>query len=133
MRCQPCRDALSARLDGEDAGIPSRPRSTRTSPACAGCSAFAAGSQVLRRRLAVRPADPVPDLSGPILAAAEAARPRRRSWPEGPHAWPPARSTAPAHHWSRWALLAVALTQLAIAMPPMLLGQDADTPGPPRP
>lgn len=124
MRCQSCREALSARLDGEDPGVPDALVDQHLA-GCAACSAYAEGSQLVRRRLAVRAADPVPDLTGPILAAAAARRP-------APSAV--ARLTArlaggpvdgQGHHWTRWALLAVALTQLAVAAPPMLLGQDA--------
>lgn len=125
MRCQPCRDALSARLDGEEPGVPDHLVDQHLD-GCAECRAFASGSQLLRRRLAVRPADPVPDLSGRILAADEARRPA----PSLVARWTARLAGGPVdgsgHHWTRWALLAVALTQLAIAVPPMLLGRDAD-------
>jgi predicted anti-sigma-YlaC factor YlaD len=113
MRCQPCRDALSARIDGEEPSVPEAVL-RRHLDGCASCRAFADGSAALHRRTSVREADPVPDLTGPILAAA-----RSRAVPPEPR---------PADHWSRWALLGVALTQLAIALPPLVWGRDADAP-----
>jgi predicted anti-sigma-YlaC factor YlaD len=113
MRCQPCREALSAELDGEPSPVPAAVVE-RHLAGCASCRAFAGAGASLRRRTAVRPADPVPDLTGPILAAA-----RGRTT---------ASAVRPADHWTRWALLGVALTQLAVALPPMLLGHDAGAP-----
>lgn len=118
MRCQPCREALSARLDGEDPGVPDQAVSAHLA-GCADCRAFAVGSASVRRRLAVRPADPVPDLTEPILARAYATQRADRV---------AAARAAGSAHWTRWALLAVALTQLALSVPPMLLGHDADAP-----
>lgn len=125
MRCQPCREALSARLDGEDPGVADA-LVDRHLAGCAACRAYGESSRSVRRAFAVRPADPVPDLTGPILAAAlarstvpGAAQGASRLVPG-----PPNRSTG--SHWSRWALLAVALIQLAVAVPSMVLGHDAD-------
>lgn len=111
MLCQACRDALSAQLDGEDPGLDPAAIDHHLA-GCEGCRSFAAGAGVLRRRLAVRPADAVPDLTGPILAAARSRE----------------TSAAAGGHWSRWALLGVALTQLALSVPPVLLGHDAGAP-----
>lgn len=111
---------MSARLDGEDPGL-ADDLVDRHLASCADCRAFADGGALVRRRVAIRPADAVPDLTGPILEAAE----RARRLPTA------ARVGAPepvGSHWTRWALLAVALTQLAIAVPPMLLGHDAGAP-----
>lgn len=127
MRCEPYREALSARLDGEDPGVAPADLDRHLS-SCEACQAFAARSQALHRRVAVRPADPVPDLTGPILAAVTRHLPpvaeHRRSRVGGG-----ARGGAGgAVRWSRWALLAVALIQLAIAVPPVLFGHDAGAP-----
>lgn len=111
---------MSARLDGEDPGVADDVVDAHLA-SCADCRRFAEGGALVRRRMAVRPADAVPDLTRPILEAAE----RARRLPAV------ARSASPAPvaaHWTRWALLAVALTQLAIAIPPMLLGHDAGAP-----
>ncbi|QXC62887.1 zf-HC2 domain-containing protein [Aquihabitans sp. G128] len=118
MRCQSCREALSARLDGEDPGVADAVLD-RHLASCAACRAFADGSALVRRRLAVRPAEAVPDLTAPILAAAYADRRQAAA--------AAARSAASAH-WTRWALLGVALTQLALSLPPMLFGHDANAP-----
>lgn len=118
MRCQPCREALSARLDGEDPGIPDEVVA-RHLAGCAGCRRFEATSALVRRRLAVRRAEQVPDLTEPILARAYAGRREARV--------ASARAAGSAH-WTRWALLAVALTQLVLSVPPMMLGHDANAP-----
>jgi predicted anti-sigma-YlaC factor YlaD len=59
------------------------------------------------RELRVRAAEPVPDLTASILAAV-----------------PPALRPHPVREWVRYALLAIALTQLVIALPALLLGED---------
>lgn len=128
MRCQPCREALSARLDNEEPGVPDEVVE-RHLAGCAECRSYRDRSRLVRRRFAVRPADAVPDLTGPILAAARTpvARPGvARS--DAAFAPVPSRRS-PGGHWTRWALLAVALTQLAIAVPPLVLGPGDEAPG----
>lgn len=112
MQCQTCRDALSARIDGEETGVPEHLLELHLG-SCGRCRSFAADAAVLRRRLAVRPAEAVPDLTGAILAGAPVLG-----------AGPPAGRPAAPGHGSRWLLLAVALTQLALALPG-LLGREA--------
>jgi predicted anti-sigma-YlaC factor YlaD len=76
MECEPCREALSAWLDGEDAPTPS----VLVDDHLAGCAA----GRAYERRLAdlhrmsrVRQAEPVPDLSGATMArVAPRANPR---------------------------------------------------------
>jgi predicted anti-sigma-YlaC factor YlaD len=106
MRCDDIREAVSARLDGEelpvgvDAAAVDRHLAT-----CTACAAHAAAAERLHRQVRVRSAEPVPDLVGPIMAAApDLGR--------------------PAREWPRYALLAVALTQLVLALPALLLGDD---------
>jgi len=113
MQCQPCREAVSARIDREDPGVPDHLVKQHLA-SCAACRAFAEGASGVRRRVSIRPADPVPDLTASILARAH-----ERS---GGRAKAAGDQTS---HWSRWALLAVALTQIAIAAPPVLLGHEA--------
>lgn len=130
MRCQPCREALSARLDGEDPGVADE-LVDRHLASCGECRAYRDASRLVRRGFAVRPADPVPDLTGPILAATRPSRPA-----SVPARWVArvarvgggSPSPSGGGHWSRWALLAVALTQMAVAVPPILLGDDAGVP-----
>lgn len=62
------REALSARIDGED---PDMDRSVLDShlARCADCRRFTDGSEALARRLRVRRAEPVPDTTASILGA----------------------------------------------------------------
>ncbi|WP_410570189.1 zf-HC2 domain-containing protein [Amycolatopsis sp. cmx-4-61] len=63
MRCEDCREALSARLDGETE--PASPDEHLAS--CAECREWLAGAERLRRTMLLRPAPPVPDLTAAIL------------------------------------------------------------------
>jgi len=103
--CEPFRDALSARLDDEldPAGLE---RLEAHLAICARCRDHEAALDQLHRRVRLRAAEPVPDLSRRIVARAHPPQPGRGEW-------------------VRWALLAVALTQLVLALPALLLGDDA--------
>jgi predicted anti-sigma-YlaC factor YlaD len=109
MRCDDCREAISAQLDGE-----ALPAGTTTGSVaghvatCSACAAFADDVAALHREVRVRPAEPVPDLTNVILTAV-----------------PPDARPRPVREWARYALLAVALTQLVLALPALLLGNDA--------
>jgi len=107
MRCEDVQDALSARLDGEapPPGVDGDAVDTHVA-GCVACSAFATGAAAQMRGLRVRPADPVPDLTTSILAATRSARPQ------------------PVREWARYALFAVAATQLVLAVPAVLFGSD---------
>jgi predicted anti-sigma-YlaC factor YlaD len=108
MRCEEFQDALSARLDGE-ALPPGLDDATVDAHVvgCVACTAFAAGTAAQHRAIRVRRAEAVPDLTNAILAALPAgARPQ------------------PVREWARYALLAVAVTQLVLALPSILLGED---------
>jgi predicted anti-sigma-YlaC factor YlaD len=104
MRCDEIREAISAAADGEATALE---RSTIGAHVerCPSCAAFAGAVGQLDRRLRVRPAEAVPDLSKQILAA---ARPK------------------PAREWPRYVLLWVALTELVLAIP-ALLGDTRNT------
>ena len=104
MDCDAYRDAISAELDGEDPGITPTDLMLHVA-ACTGCAAFASGAATLHRSTRLREAEPVPDLVGAVLARVDTPRRRR---PE----------------WARYALFAVALTQLMLAVPLVLFGQD---------
>jgi predicted anti-sigma-YlaC factor YlaD len=113
MDCERCRTALSARLDGEDPGVPPAALDSHLA-GCAACREFATGAERLHRLARVTPAEPVPDLSGPILAAI------------GP---PPAPSVAEERtRFLRIVLAVVAVIQLAMAIPALVLGDDAGLP-----
>ncbi len=108
MRCDECREELSARLDGE-ADL-DRVDVDEHVASCADCRAFASGSARLHRTVRVQSAAAVPDLTAAILA---------QSPPSG------VRRAAPAApEWPRYVLLTVALTQIVLALPALLLGHD---------
>ena len=67
--CQPYRDALSARADGEV--VPLGTDVEAHLDDCTACTAFAAAVDDLSRRTRVAPAEPVPDLTASILAAVD--------------------------------------------------------------
>ncbi|MET8995468.1 zf-HC2 domain-containing protein [Amycolatopsis sp. NPDC004169] len=96
MRCEDCREALSARLDGE--AEPVSPDAHLAS--CADCQAWFAGAERLRRAMLLRPAPPVPDLTAAILE----------------------RTPAPSgERWGRRiALAVVAIAQLGLAFAELL-------------
>ncbi|MFP3902412.1 MAG: zf-HC2 domain-containing protein [Acidimicrobiia bacterium] len=109
MRCSRCREAVSARLDGEPTGVPVD-RVDAHLAECHDCQAWAAAAgslapasrEVLRDRVALDP-----HVLATLLAE---ARPR---------------TTATAGlRWWRFALVAIALAQLAAALPGSLVRQD---------
>jgi predicted anti-sigma-YlaC factor YlaD len=109
MRCDTLREALSARLDGEDPGLDDTAIDAHLGT-CGACSAWSDELATLHRMVRVREAEPVPDLSDQILGipAAPSRRAARRE------------AISPA----RWALFVVALTQLVLAAPALVLGED---------
>lgn len=114
MPCDPFREAISARLDGEAAGVDDDvvDQHLRT---CGACTVWSDELTTLHRMARVREAERVPDLTAAILASCPSpvtVPERRRSRLAEPV------STA------RWALFVVALTQLALAGPALLLGED---------
>ena len=105
MDCQPFRDALSARLDGELSALETTLLNAHL-VSCVGCRAYDGRLEILHGRTRVRVAESVPDLTASILAKAHPPQPGRGEW-------------------VRWALLTVALTQLVVALPALALGDDA--------
>lgn len=105
MDCRTCRESLSARLDGEDEGT-DRAVVDRHLSTCAECRHFAAAAAAVHRSVRLQPAAVVPDLTHAILG-------RTRPEPQ------PAR-----REWPRYVLLTVALTQLVLALPALVLGHD---------
>jgi predicted anti-sigma-YlaC factor YlaD len=103
MRCDEIREAISAAADGEATPL-ERSMVDAHITRCAACAAFAGAIEHLDRRLRVRAAEAVPDLSRPILAAV---------------------TPKAAREWPRYALLWVALTELVLAVP-TLLGANRD-------
>ncbi len=110
MRCDTIREALSARLDGEEPGLDETTIGDHLAT-CQACVAWSEELTTLHRMVRVREAEAVPDLSAAILGLEPAASRRGRL----------GEVISPA----RWALFTVALTQLVLAAPALLLGEDA--------
>lgn len=108
--CERWREALSARIDGEDSG-PGDVDAHLAS--CAACRAWMITAATVTRSLRLQPAEPVPDLTASILAAVATERAAR----------PP--STGPAIVRLTLALVAAAQVMLAV---PALLGNDLGAP-----
>lgn len=66
MRCDEVREALSARLDGEDPGVEDSAVDVHV-VRCRGCTAWTEEVSALHRMVRVREAERVPDLSEAIL------------------------------------------------------------------
>jgi predicted anti-sigma-YlaC factor YlaD len=119
MSCTQIRDALSARLDGEDPGVDEAALYAHLA-GCAGCRAFAHDAEVLHRAVRVEPAPVIPDLAPAVLAAIG----------EDTIATSGGRSSAPDRDLVsvlRWVLVALAVVQIVVAIP-ALLGNDAGLP-----
>lgn len=74
--CEPYRDALSARADGEAAPVGEADLRAHLDD-CTTCTTYAASVGDLARRTRVVPAEAVPDLTASILAAVETPDARR--------------------------------------------------------
>jgi predicted anti-sigma-YlaC factor YlaD len=114
MECDRYREAISARLDGQEMGVREDALAAHLA-VCSECRAFGAEAADAQRALRVAPADPVPDLSERILARVGAAASRPR---------------APARYDERTDVLRVTLAvigliQLAMSIPALVLGDDA--------
>ena len=72
--CLTCREALSARMDGEAEPAPAE-QTDQHLAACAACRSWQARVARTSRTLRVRQATPVPDLSAAILDMAVPPRP----------------------------------------------------------
>jgi predicted anti-sigma-YlaC factor YlaD len=113
MRCEQIREALSARLDGE-AAEPEDAFLDAHLDTCPSCAAWSQDLTVLHRMVRVREAEAVPDLTTAILAAAPGAPTPRRA----------VARTEPVSV-ARWALFVVALSQLVLAAPALILGEGS--------
>ena len=112
MDCSDARIAISARLDGEGSQLDGE-RLAAHLTSCTGCQTYTADIQAAHRRLRLSSAEPVPDLTPQIFAAINAETEDVRDDPRrGPRA----------------GLAAVAVIQILIALPAMLMGEDAGLP-----
>lgn len=112
--CQTCREAISARIDGEPEPVPAE-ETDRHLRECADCLAWQARAVEVTRALRVREATRTPDLTERILATAPV--------PVSTRGW-----------WARSALGVVALAQLSLGLSQILgvdttghAGHDANT------
>jgi predicted anti-sigma-YlaC factor YlaD len=113
--CEGCRTAVSARLDDEDPGLPTAAVHAHLAQ-CVQCRAFEADVAALHRTMRVGPAPEVPDLTAHIMARLEpAAAVHRDRWTAHRDAW-------------RACLALVAVVQIALAVPALVLGEDAGLP-----
>lgn len=106
VKCEDCREALSARIDGEDEQVPAALIDQHLT-GCLACRQWQQAAEALSRTIRVRPVVPTPDLTERILAAAEPPQPQVRRQRE----------------FFRWALGGVAFIQLSLALA-QLLGVD---------
>jgi predicted anti-sigma-YlaC factor YlaD len=106
--CDSAREALSARIDGEASGVPEAVLDNHLA-SCAPCRQWQQRAHAVTRRARLGGVFLDHDLAPQVLAAvpAPAAQWRRRAFQRG-------------------ALLALALGQLAIAAPMLILGHDHD-------
>jgi predicted anti-sigma-YlaC factor YlaD len=111
MDCERSRTAISARLDGEDVGARADAVAAHVA-SCAACRAFQDAAASLHAQVRVVPAPRVPDLTSRILGAIGA---------EGGAASP---------HLDAWriGLAFIAIVQIGLAVPALLLGSDAGLP-----
>ena len=77
MNCERAQAALSARMDGERTADRFASVVDEHAAGCPSCRAFEAGAVRVRTAVRIRPAEPIPDLVGPIMARI-AAEPRVR-------------------------------------------------------
>ncbi|HZQ58843.1 MAG TPA: zf-HC2 domain-containing protein [Acidimicrobiales bacterium] len=71
--CEEYREAISARIDGEDPGMAEEALARHIAD-CHACRAFETAALAATRRARLRAAEAVPDLTGPILASITASR-----------------------------------------------------------
>jgi len=113
MTCMQIHQAISARLDGEDPGLDEATVYAHLA-GCADCRAFAHDAEALHRGVRLAPAPAIPDLAPGILAAIGAER--------STDAQPDTNLAL------RWILVAIAVAQIAVAIPALIFGTDAGLP-----
>jgi predicted anti-sigma-YlaC factor YlaD len=108
MECDRAREAISARIDGEDPGVPDGALDAHLAD-CEACRGWQQRAHVMTRRARLGGPFLDHDLTGQVLAATPPATAKRRRLA------------------LRAALLAASLAQLAITVPLLILGHDPDT------
>jgi len=113
MTCTQIRHAISARLDGEAPGLDDAVVYAHLA-GCSDCRAFAHGAEALHRTVRLAPAPLIPDLTAGILSAIGAEE------LDAEH--------SDTSHALRWILVAIAIAQIAVAIPALVFGADAGLP-----
>jgi len=113
MECDHIREALSARIDGEDPGAAAEVVDHHLAT-CTRCAAWADDLAGLHRITRIREAEAVPDLTARIVDTALPTTARLR------------RPASAPVSGARWALFVIALTQVVLAGPALLLGVDGN-------
>ncbi|HEY0398313.1 MAG TPA: hypothetical protein VGF00_07990 [Acidimicrobiia bacterium] len=113
MNCENYRLGISARLDGEDAGVDDATLAWHLAD-CVSCRHYESEAIALTRAAHVVATEPAPDLAPTIMAAInrERAATSRRFDPQA----------------LRAGLIALAIVQMLLALPVLLLGRDAGAP-----
>jgi len=113
MECENYRLGISARLDGEDAGVDDAALAWHLA-SCETCRRFESEAIALTRAVRVAATEAPPDLTPVIMASIneQAAAKARRFDPQA----------------LRVGLMAVALVQMALALPLMLFGREVGAP-----
>lgn len=104
MRCDQAREGLSARLDGEDPGVPAAALDAHVA-ACAACRAWPGLVADAARPLRVQPALPGRDLVEAVQSALKDSGP-----------------VVPTRPWARAALVVVAVAHLLLSLPALFAG-----------
>src|SRR6476620_7685874 len=104
MTCMQIHQAISARLDGEDPGFDEP-------------TVYAHDAEALHRTMRLAPAPAIPDLTPSIFTAigVESSNDAADAEPDTNVAL-------------RWILLAIAVAQIAVAIPALIFGNDASLP-----
>jgi predicted anti-sigma-YlaC factor YlaD len=120
MTCMQIRQGISARLDGEDAGLDDAALYGHLAQ-CSDCRAFSHDAEALHRAVRLAPAPAIEDRTPAILSAI--------GDDTTAHEWAPAVGhDADTQRALRWVLVAIAIAQIAIAVPALVLGSDAGIP-----
>jgi predicted anti-sigma-YlaC factor YlaD len=121
MDCMQIRDAISARLDGEDSGLDEAVVYGHLAQ-CAECRAFSHDADELHRAVRLSAAPPIDDRTPAILSAIGDDTTE--------HAWSGhlAGVDVETQRVLRWVLVVIAVAQIAIAIPALFLGADAGLP-----
>jgi predicted anti-sigma-YlaC factor YlaD len=118
MECDRVREAISARIDGEDPGVPDGAIEAHLAT-CAACRGWQQRAHAMTRRARLGGRFLEQDLTARILAAIPPEPARRQSARRLGAAWGGGMA------W-RAGLAAVAVAQLAITIPLLILGHDHD-------